>query len=165
MSRCQPNEKTQPVRRKTAAWSLLFGSPKNAGKPRRSRRGWIGVGRAGLDAQASNNLPPRHPSPRWARGMQSGSPGIYAWGGRPLMTSSSRSSQVVASQPHLREINSGFPVHTAWHDRGAIRQPFALSEGPYIDYLLSVRPFGAAEVALGSILRHKSCLFSLWIQP
>jgi len=48
--------------------------------------GGIGVGRAGLDAQASNNLPPRHPSPRWARGMQSGSPGIYAWGGRPLMT-------------------------------------------------------------------------------
>jgi len=29
-------------------------SPKNAGRPRRSRRGWIGVGRAGLDAQAAN---------------------------------------------------------------------------------------------------------------
>ena len=29
-------------------------SPKNAGRPRRSRRGWIGVGRAGLDAQATN---------------------------------------------------------------------------------------------------------------
>ena len=28
---------------------------KDAEKPRRSRRGWIGVGRAGLDAQAPNN--------------------------------------------------------------------------------------------------------------
>jgi hypothetical protein len=28
--------------------------PKSAGRPRRSRRGWIGVGRAGLDAQATN---------------------------------------------------------------------------------------------------------------
>ena len=43
-------------------WSLLRSwlrphrgiSPKNAGRPRRSRRGWIGVGRAGLDAQAAN---------------------------------------------------------------------------------------------------------------
>src|SRR5688500_3913441 len=32
----------------------LSPSPKNAGRPRRSRRGWIGVGRAGLDAQAAN---------------------------------------------------------------------------------------------------------------
>ena len=32
--------------------------------------GGIGVGRAGLNAQASNNLPWRHPSPRWARGMR-----------------------------------------------------------------------------------------------
>jgi hypothetical protein len=29
-------------------------SSKNAGRPRHSRRGWIGIGRAGLDAQATN---------------------------------------------------------------------------------------------------------------
>src|SRR5688500_19694180 len=34
------------------SWS--YRSPKSAGRPRRSRRGWIGVGRAGLDAQATN---------------------------------------------------------------------------------------------------------------
>ena len=31
-------------------------SPKSAGRPRRSRRGGIGVGRAGLDAQAANPI-------------------------------------------------------------------------------------------------------------
>jgi hypothetical protein len=79
--------------------------------------------------------------------------------------SSSWSSQVAASKPHLRGINRGVPVHTAWHDQETIRRSFALSEGVYIDYLLSVRPFGVAEADLGSILRHKSCQFSLWIQP
>src|SRR6266700_7424389 len=34
---------------------LLFILTKSAEKPRRSRRGWIGVGRAGLNAQEPNN--------------------------------------------------------------------------------------------------------------
>ena len=48
-------------------WSVHQKAP---GDPGIYAWGGIGVGRAGLNAQASNHLPWRHPSPRWARGMR-----------------------------------------------------------------------------------------------
>jgi hypothetical protein len=49
--------------------------------------------------------------------------------------------------------------------RKMIRQPFALSGGLYIGYSLSVRPLGAAETVLGSILRYKKSFFPCGCGP
>jgi hypothetical protein len=53
-------------------------SPKNAGKPRRSRRGWIGVGRAGLNAQAANIFLCHSGALNGRWSGEDGNPGIHA---------------------------------------------------------------------------------------
>jgi hypothetical protein len=56
----------------------LADSPKNAGKPRRSRRGWIGVGRAGLNAQAADIFPGHSGALNGRWSGEDGNPGIHA---------------------------------------------------------------------------------------
>src|ERR687892_86376 len=70
------NRKTAPVTGHQI--NLSKESPKNAGKPRRSRRGWIGVGRAGLNAQAANIFLCHSGALNGRWSGEDGNPGIHA---------------------------------------------------------------------------------------